>query len=137
VELLVFLFGWLVIGLLPHYLITHELIERRAKAAGVRPCRYQLVSVFSQWIGLVVTPAFIAGLIVHEPWFRGVGPLVGFGSLGLLGWVGGTLGACAGVWYLRMQTARHPDFEDLRGPPSNSLEAHVPQPRDGDHVRPH
>ena len=130
---LLFLVGWIVIGLLPVSL-AYELIERRAKSAGVRPFRYQLVSVLGTWIGLMVMPVAIVALFAHEPWFRGLSPLVGFGSLGLLGWVGGTLGACGGVWYLRMQTARHPDYEDPGQP--GSLEADVLQPRDRDHVGP-
>jgi len=124
---------YLVVGLMP-LPFAYEIIERRAKVAGVRPLGYQTVSTLAAWLGLFVTPALIIVLFNHEKWFRERSHLPGFVVVGLVGWLAGAVGAWSGVRCLRTVTVRDPDYDERRRP--DSLEADVHQPRYGDHVRP-
>ena len=116
--------------------IVMKLIGKRARSARVKPERHLYAAVLGWGLGLVLLHATTIVLVVQLARHEGERFEWIFLTWVPTGLFGGTVGALASYLHLRMQTARDPDYEDRTEPQKPSLEADVPQARDGDHVGP-
>jgi hypothetical protein len=113
-------------------------IDRRATAARVLPGLYYAVCAIGFGLGLFGTPLVFLLLFERADWYRQLPPLLQAALLAALAWGAAFGGAWIGVGYLKMQTATDPDYgEGPAGRQRPSLEADVPEAREGDHLRPH